>query len=121
MVLSYLGSLLWWRRSGDAGALSSFCVQTPALAAAALQVGASAATVGSARSAAASASGQAGAFGGEPIEAAYLAMCSRAQTAMGEIEATIHQLAGNVAAAAVGYLVTDRGVVPVGDLFGAKP
>lgn len=48
-------------------------------------------------------------------------MCARAQTAMQEIEATIHDLAGNVAAAAVGYIVTDQGVVPVKDLFGAKP
>jgi len=103
------------------GALSTFSVQTPALAAAALRIHASADTVGSALSAAVSASGQAGAFGGEPIEAAYIAMCARAQTAMQEIEATIHDLAGNVAAAAVGYIVTDQGVVPVKDLFGAKP
>lgn len=96
-------------------------MHTPALAAGAIQIDVSAATVGSARSAAASASGQAGAFGGEPIEAAYIAMCSRAQTAMEEIETTIHQLSGNVAAAAVGYIVTDQGIVPVKDLFGAKP
>lgn len=48
-------------------------------------------------------------------------MCARAQTAMEEIERTVHQLAANVAAAAVGYIVTDRGIVPVKDLFGAKP
>jgi hypothetical protein len=101
--------------------VSSFTVQTPALAAAAIQIDAGASTVGSARSAAASASGQAGAFGGESIEAAYITMCDRAQTAMEEIQTTIQQLSGNVAAAAVGYIVTDQGVVPVKDLFGAKP
>jgi uncharacterized protein YukE len=101
--------------------MSSFTVNTPELAAAAVQINGSAATVGSARSAAASASGQAGAFGGEPIEAAFIGMCNRALSAMQEIETTIHQLSGNVAAAAVGYIVTDQGIVPVKDLFGAKP
>ena len=58
--------------------MSSFTVQTPALAAAAMTIGTAADGVSSARSAAASASGQAGAFGGEPIGGAFSAMCGRA-------------------------------------------
>lgn len=77
--------------------------------------------MGDARSAAASAAGQAGAFGGEPIGGAYEAMCSRAQAAMGELESTIQSLGRNTAAAAVGYLVTDHGVVPIKGMPGFRP
>src|SRR5579875_3128120 len=92
--------------------LGPVTVHTPALAAAALTIDLSAGSVSSANSAAASAAAQSGAFGGEPIGAAYDAMCSRAQAATSELESTIRSLSRNVAAAAVGYLVTDRGVVP---------
>lgn len=101
--------------------MSSFTVHTPALAAAAIVINASSHSVGDARSAAASAAGQAGAFGGEPIGGAYEAMCARAQTAMQELESTIQSLGRNTAAAAVGYLVTDHGVVPISGLPGFKP
>ena len=100
--------------------MSSFTVHTPALAAAAMTISTTAASVSSARSAAASASGQAGAFGGEPIGGAFSAMCSRAQQATGELEQTMRSLSGNVAAAAVGYLVTDQGIVPTSALPGFK-
>lgn len=45
-------------------------------------------------------------------------MCSRAQTAMSEIETTVQSLATNVGAAALGYLITDRGVIPESKLPG---
>lgn len=93
--------------------MSSFTVHTPVLAAAALIIEAGARSAGDARSAAASAAGQAGAFGGEPIGGAYGAMCARAQAAVQELETTMHALSANVAAAAVGYLVTDQGVIPI--------
>jgi hypothetical protein len=101
--------------------MSSFTVHTPSLAAAAVTIGATAGAADSAHQAAASAAAQAGAFGGEPITGAFLAMCSRAQQATAELEATVGGLSRNVAAAAVGYLVTDQGVVPIKALPGFKP
>jgi hypothetical protein len=101
--------------------MSSFTVNTPALAAAALTISVNAGSVGDARSAAQSASGAAGAFGGEPIGAAFLDMCSRAQDATSALQATMESLARNTAAAATGYLVTDQGVVPTKALPGFKP
>jgi hypothetical protein len=100
--------------------MSTLSVQTPALAAAALRIAATASSVNSAGSAAASASGQAGAFGGESIGGAFTAMCGRAQTATAELEQTMQALSRNVAAAAVGYLVTDRGIVPISLMKGFK-
>jgi uncharacterized protein YukE len=100
--------------------MSSFTVHTPALAAAALAISANAGTVGSAKSAAASAAGSAGSFGGEPIGAAFSDMCSRAQEAMEALETTMQSLSHNVAAASVGYLVTDQGVVPTKMMPGFK-
>jgi hypothetical protein len=101
--------------------MSTFRVQTPALAAAAVMIGGTGSAAGTANRAAASAAGQAGAFGGEPITSAFLGMCSRAQQATAELETTVGALSQNVAAAAVGYLVTDRGVVPIKHLMGFKP
>ena len=98
--------------------MSSFTVNTPALAAAALTISATAASVGDAHSAAQSASGAAGAFGGEPIGAAFIDMCSRAQQATQALQTTIESLSKNTAAAATGYLVTDQGVVPTKALPG---
>lgn len=100
--------------------MSSFTVKTPALAAAAVTISATAGSVTSAHSAAASAAGQAGGFGGEPIAGAFTSMCSRAQAATNELEQTMRSLSGNVAAAAVGYLVTDQGIVPTSALPGFK-
>jgi hypothetical protein len=101
--------------------MSKLHVNTPALAAAAVTIGATGGAANDAHQAASSASGQAGAFGGEPITGAFLNMCSRAQQATAELETTVTSLSRNVAAAAVGYLVTDRGVVPVKALPGFKP
>jgi hypothetical protein len=101
--------------------MTSFTVHTPALAAAALAIGANANSVGDANSAAQSASGAAGAFGGEPIGSAFMDMCSRAQTATQALHTTMQELSHNVAAASVGYLVTDQGIVPTKALPGFKP
>jgi hypothetical protein len=101
--------------------VTTFTVHTPALAAAAVAIGATGGSASSAHQAAASAAAQAGAFGGEPITGAFLSMCSRAQQATAELETTVGALSNNVAAAAVGYLVTDQGVVPIKMLPGFKP
>jgi hypothetical protein len=101
--------------------MSSFTVHTPALAAAALTIQATAGSVNEARTQAASAAGQAGGFGSEPIAGAFSAMCTRAQMATQELEDTMNSLSRNVAAASVGYLVTDQGIVPTHDLLGFRP
>ena len=93
--------------------MSSFTVHTPVLGAAALIINGAADTVGEAHSAATSAAGQAGAFEGEPIGAAFESMCARAQAATTELQTTMQTLSQNVAAAAMGYLVTDQGVIPI--------
>jgi hypothetical protein len=98
--------------------MSSFTVHTPALAVAAMTISTTAGAVNSAYSAAGSASGQAGAFGAEPIGGAFVAMCSRAQQVTDELEQTMRSLSRNVAAASVGYLVTDQGIVPINALPG---
>ena len=101
--------------------MSSFTVHTPALAAAALAISANANSVGDANSAAQSASGAAGSFGGEPIGAAFIDMCIRAQEATQALQTTMQSLSHNVAAASVGYLVTDQGIVPTKALPGFTP
>ena len=101
--------------------MSSLTVHTPALAAAALAISANAGSVGDAKTAAGSAAGAAGSFGGESIGGAFSDLCTRAQDAMGSLEATMNSLSRNVAAASVGYLVTDQGVVPTKMLPGFKP
>ena len=70
--------------------------------------------------AASSAAGQEGAFGGEPIGAVFAEMCGRAQGATSELEQTAQSLARNVAAAALGYLDADRGIVAMYKLPGFK-
>jgi uncharacterized protein YukE len=100
--------------------MTSFTVKTPVLAAAAITIETTAATVGNARSAASSAAGAAGAFGGESIGGAFTSMCSRAQQATEELETVMHSLSRNVASAAVGYLVTDQGIVPTNAMPGFK-
>jgi len=101
--------------------MSYFKVVTPTLAAAALMIDGNAESVRSAGSSASSAAGQEGAFAGEQIAGAFAAMCVRAQQATEELEGTMQDLSRNVAAAAVGYLVTDRGIVPIRDMPGFKP
>jgi hypothetical protein len=101
--------------------VTQFKVQTPVLAAAASVINAAAKHAGSAETAASSAAGQEGAFGGEPIGAAFGEMCGRATTATQELETTAPTLARNVAAASLGYLNTDRGIVAMYRLPGFKP
>jgi hypothetical protein len=98
--------------------VSTFTVLTPTLAAAAIEIELTSSYVSSAGSGVSAA--QAGAFGGEPIGAAFLGMCNRAQQATAELEQTIEMLSRNVAAAALGYLVTDQGVVAMSMLPGFK-
>jgi hypothetical protein len=101
--------------------MSYFKVVTPTLAAASLMIDGNAESVRSAGSSASSAAGQQGAFASEQIAGAFAAMCVRAQHATEELEGTMRELSRNVAAAAVGYLVTDRGIVPIRDMPGFKP
>ena len=53
------------------------------------------------------------AFGSEPIGQAFTEMCGRASYAFNEINDTTWALGQNVAAAGLGYLHTDHGVVPI--------
>jgi hypothetical protein len=94
--------------------MSSFQVMTPTLAAAAAEIYATADHVGSAGSAIPTA--QQGAFGSEAIGAAFGDMCVRAHEATAELEQTLGMLSRNVAAASVGYLVTDQGIVAIARL-----
>jgi hypothetical protein len=102
--------------------MSSFKVLTPALAAAAIEIELSGRFVTSAG--AAVTPGQQGAFGSEPIGAAFADMSTRAQEATTELEHTVQMLSRNVAAAAIGYLVTDQGIAAISELHrygGFKP
>lgn len=99
-------------------------VQTPVLAAAAGVIGGLAGTAGEARSAAASAQDGAGSFGGEPAGGAFSDACAMGIRAVEELEATVGELSQNVAMAALGYLNTDLGVIPIDQLTllgGFKP
>jgi hypothetical protein len=91
-------------------------VQTPELALAASVIGSLGATAQQARQEVAAAQGEAAGFGGEPIGAAFLSMCSRATQAVAQIQQATDGLAQNVAMASVGYLNTDQGVVPISAL-----
>jgi hypothetical protein len=101
--------------------MSGFTVDTKALAHAAQMIAGAGQLAGSAQSATAGVAGQEGAFGNEPIAAAFAEMCGRAQTATGEIETTAVTLSRNVGAASLGYLVTDKGVVAMYRLPGFSP
>lgn len=101
--------------------MTQFKVQTPQLAAAAPVINSAGSQAGSAMTTATTAAGQEGAFGGEPIGAVFAEMCGRAQGATSELEQTAQSLARNVAMAALGYLNTDRGIVPMFRLPGFKP
>jgi hypothetical protein len=100
--------------------MPSFTVNTPALAAAALTISTTGSSLGNARSAASSASTSSGSFGGEAIAASFMEMCTRAAQAMDALETTVQSLSRNVAAASVGYLVTDHGIVPTKQIPGFK-
>lgn len=95
-------------------------VQTPELAVAASVIGGTARSAEAAHAAAASARGDEAAFGGEPIGATFASMCENASQATAELAHTIDSLSRNVAAASLGYLTTDQGVVPIKALPGFK-
>jgi len=59
-----------------------------------------------------SAGSDVGAFGGEPVGAAFSGACARGGDALGSITDALGQLATNTAAAAEGYVVTDNGAIP---------
>jgi Excreted virulence factor EspC, type VII ESX diderm len=88
-------------------------VQTPELAVAAAVIGQLSGEIADAQSAVSSAQGAAGAFGDEPIAGAFAAMCGQATNALAEYDQTITSLSHNVAAASLGYVSTDEGVIPV--------
>ena len=108
------------RTSARHAAMLSFTVRTPALAAAALSIGANPNSVGDANSAAQSASGAAGSFGDEPVQAAFIDMCIRAQSGTRALQTTMQSLSHNVRRRLGRLLVTDQGVVPTKALSGFK-
>jgi uncharacterized protein YukE len=91
-------------------------VQTPVLAAAAGVIGSLADRAGDAHADAAAAEASAAAFGGEPAGAAFEHACLDGMRAVAELQSTIHQLSTNVGMAALGYLNTDLGVIPISAL-----
>jgi len=48
-------------------------------------------------------------------------MCVEAERAVGELGQTVDELSRNVAMAALGYLTTDQGVIPISALPGFRP
>jgi hypothetical protein len=98
-------------------------VETPELAAASALIGQLSSEIQDAQSAVSSAEGAAGAFGGEPIGAAFEAMCGQASRALSAYDGTIKALSRNVGMASLGYVSTDEGVIPVSKLGkeGANP
>ena len=88
-------------------------VQTPELAVAATAITSVAGELGEAGGAVRSAQGQAAACGSGPVAAALSNVCAQAAQATAEYQSTVSQLADNVAAAALGYVNTDEGVIPV--------
>jgi hypothetical protein len=88
-------------------------VQTPVLAAAAGVIGSLADRAGAAHDDAASAEASATAFGGEPAGAAFSHACLDGMRAAAEIQSTVQELSTNVGMAALGYLNTDLGVIPI--------
>jgi hypothetical protein len=99
-------------------------VQTPLLAAAAGVIGSLADRAGGAHADAAAAEASAAAFGGEPSGAAFEHACLDGMRAVAELQSTIQQLSQNVGMAALGYLNTDVGVIPISaleKLGGFKP
>ena len=98
--------------------MSSFQVVPAELTSASGLIGSAAGVLNGAEAAAASAQGMAGAFGGEPIEGAFVSACGRAAQAILALTTTVGTLAGCVQAAAEGYLVTDHGIIRAGGVRG---
>jgi hypothetical protein len=99
-------------------------VQTPVLAAAAGVIGSLQDTAAEGRAAARSAHEGTASFGGEPAGAMFSDACAMGVRAIDEIDRTVGALSHNVAMAALGYLNTDEGVIPMSALTkfgGFKP
>lgn len=93
--------------------MNKIMVETVALEAAAGVIATAAGEAQEGRNVIARAAGAgSGAFGGEPIGAAFSAMAERALTAASAIVDTTNQLASNTGAAVYGYIVTDKGAIP---------
>jgi phage-related minor tail protein len=88
-------------------------VVAPELALGAQAIGRQSSEIAAAKSAIGTAEGEAGAFGGEPIAAAFTTMCSNASDSLEQYGDVLTQLSQNVALAALGYVNTDEGVIPV--------
>ena len=93
-------------------------MQTPVLAAAAGVIGSLAGRAGDAHADAAAAEGAATAFGGEPAGGAFIHACLEGMKAAAELQSTVQQLSTNIGMAALGYLNTDVGVIPLSALEG---
>lgn len=96
-------------------------VTVDTLAEGASAIAAAADQVSGAGSVLAGVSGDASAFGGEVPQGAFSDMCAAAEHAVEDLASTTAQLANAVGAAAVGYLTTDEGVIPMAALAGFKP
>jgi hypothetical protein len=99
--------------------MSSFQVVPAELTAASGLISSAGSVLDGAETAAAAAQGMAGAFGGEPIEGAFVSACARASQAILALATTVGTLAGCVQAAGEGYLVTDHGIIRAGGVPGA--
>lgn len=91
-------------------------VVAPELALGAQAIGRQSSEIAAAKSEIGSAESEAGAFGDEPIAAAFTAMCSNASDSLDQYGDVLTQLSQNVAMAALGYVNTDEGVIPVSTL-----
>jgi acyl-CoA synthetase (NDP forming) len=99
--------------------MTSFAVVPAELTSASSLIGSAASVLNGAESAAESAEGMAGAFGGEPIEAAFSAAGRRAAMTINALASTVNTLANCVQAAGEGYLITDHGIIAAAGVPGA--
>jgi hypothetical protein len=99
--------------------MTSFQVVPAELSGASTLIRSAGDVLSAAESAAVSAQAMGGAFGGEPIEAAFDAACGRAVAALGALVTTIGTLANCVQAAGEGYLITDHGIIAAAGVPGA--
>ena len=106
----------WHRFQPGWIAMSTFSVLTPALVVASSEIYKTG--IYATEAALAASPSSQGAFGSEPIGDAFAVMCGNAQQAMEELAQTVGMLSRNVAAAGVGYLVTDQGIVPIAAIPG---
>jgi hypothetical protein len=98
--------------------MSSFQVVPAELTAAGGLISSAGSVLTGAEMAAVAAQGMAGAFGGEPMQGAFISACGRASQAILALGSTVSTLAGCVQAAAQGYLVTDHGIIQAGGVAG---